>query len=317
MHEPITRLPARGLFRGEGTLLADAATLAGMGAWSCHLATDGLEWTGGVFDLFGLEQDVAPDRRDAAGLYDEPSRAMMEKLRRQAIAGCGGFSMEARILRPDGEQRWMRLVARTEAVNGRAVRLYGMKQDITEDKAKWEQLRQLAERDTLTGLANRARFHAGFLDLQPGSEAMAAIGSLVLFDLNDFKIVNDRWGHAAGDTFIASFAERLATAFPQALMVTRIGGDEFAVLLPSGLSPAETERLVRDCIPGLSAPLHTLDWTLATGFSAGIAFNPPGRSSTPEALFAAADTALYAAKRTGGTALCLASKPGRQERRRA
>jgi diguanylate cyclase (GGDEF)-like protein len=242
---------------------------------------------------------------------------MLERLRTQAIASRSGFSLDARILRPDGQQRWMRIVAGTASANGRAVRLYGMKQDITAEKAQWEQLRRLAEHDALTGLANRARFHADFLDLSAGCDTLAAVGALVLFDLNNLKTVNDRLGHAAGDRYISSFGERLTAAFPQALLVTRIGGDEFAVLLPAVLSPGMAERLVRRRIPTLSAPLHTAEWTLPLAFSADMAFNHPGCKATPDALFAVADEALYTAKREGGTALCLAGSAGQDDRRRA
>jgi diguanylate cyclase (GGDEF)-like protein len=192
-----------------------------------------------------------------------------------------------------------------------------MKQDITAEKVRWERLRKLAESDALTGLANRARFHSEFLDLAVGCDALADIGALVLFDLNDFKTINDRWGHSAGDLCITRFAERLAAAFPQARLVARIGGDEFAVLLPAQLSPAAVESLVRRRMPSLSAPIHRPDLTIPLGCSAGLAFNCHAPATSPDALFLAADGALYTAKRSGHTPLCVAPPVGLINRRSA
>lgn len=306
MSTVIARIPAIGKAQDDGKLLAEAAALVGIGAWSCDLETEELQWTAGVFELFGFEREQRPDRRAVVELYCEPCREMLGRLRSQAIHACSGFSMDAQIRRPDGELRWMRLTAQTASANGRAVRLYGMKQDITAEKRQWDRLRRLAENDTLTGLANRARFHSDFLDLATGSEALAAIGALVLFDLNDFKAVNDLWGHAAGDRYIAHFAERLSAVFPQAPLVARIGGDEFAVLLPASLSPDAAEHLVRSRIATLSAPVHRPEWARSLGFSAGMAFNCAANAIAPDTLFAAADAALYAAKRSGRTALHIA-----------
>lgn len=306
MATAIARIPLDDRVRDDGRLLADAAALVGIGAWSCDLDTERLEWTDGVFELFGFERDRFLDRRAVVELYCEPYRDTLERMRSHAICTHTGFSMEARIRRPDGDMRWMRLAAKTAIANGRAVRLYGMKQDITAEKQQWDRLRRMAENDPLTGLANRARFHSEFLDLTPGSDVLAAIGALVLFDLDDFKRINDRWGHAAGDCYLARFAERLATAFPEAQLIARIGGDEFALLLPARLSPQAAEYLVRSRIDVLAAPVHVQDRVLPLGFSAGMAFNPQAKAIAPDSVFAAADMALYSAKRSGRAALRVA-----------
>lgn len=100
-------------------------------AWECDLSDDSLRWTPGVFEIFGLPADRPVRRDDVVAMYTADSRAELKRLRDAAIAGCGSFTFDAEIVRPDGEARWMRVTADVEVRDGHAVYLYGLKQDIT------------------------------------------------------------------------------------------------------------------------------------------------------------------------------------------
>jgi PAS domain S-box-containing protein len=100
-------------------------------AWECDLSDDSLRWTPGVFEIFGLPADRPVRRDDVVAMYTPESQAELKRLRDAAIAGCGSFTFDAEIRRPDGETRWMRVTADVEVRNGRPVYLYGLKQDIT------------------------------------------------------------------------------------------------------------------------------------------------------------------------------------------
>ncbi|GFM29224.1 GGDEF domain-containing protein [Novosphingobium sp. PY1] len=291
-----------------------AAALVPMGAWSCNLPGNELDWTEGVYDLFGLSARNIPDRRTVLEMYDEESRELLEYKRSKAVEACSRFTLDARIVRPDGMERWIRITAATRACNGRAEALYGMKQDITEDHARWEHLRQQAECDPLTGVANRSRFQQ-FLE-QPDTCALRGrVGALLLFDLDGFKKINDWWGHAAGDACLAAFAERLRRAFPQAHLISRIGGDEFAVLLPPAPLNLAIEGEVHCVIGHLLSPVAWNGDLLPLGVSVGLAHAPTAASLSacgeikldPQALFIAADKALYEAKANPALALVSAS----------
>lgn len=300
MSEAIARSPTPPASAVPGAELYErSARLVGIGAWSCNLLTERLTWTSGVFDLFGLPRDVQVGRHETLELYSDESRAALERLRSSAIAARSGFTMEARIIRPDGEARWMRLTAATRTSNHRAVELYGMKQDITVERQRWERLRRLAESDALTGLGNRTRFQNEFLDQPAGSYALGQVGCLLLLDLDDFKCTNDRWGHGAGDACLAALGQRLLTSFPEALLAARIGGDEFAVVLAHGPSPAAVEAQVRKRLLELRAPALWNGHLLPMRISAGMAFPETPAALNPEELFVAADKALYLAKREG------------------
>src|SRR5690606_2515179 len=119
-------------------LYEQATSLVPAGAWSCDLDTEGLAWTGGVFDIFGLARNSPVERGDIVAMYAEESRELLEQRRSRAIAKRAGFTLDAKIVRADGAERWMRITAATQVSNGRSVALYGMKQDITEDYLRWE-----------------------------------------------------------------------------------------------------------------------------------------------------------------------------------
>lgn len=293
-------------------LFARVATQAGIGAWSCHLGDDALSWTPGIYDLFGLSPAHRIDRREAVALYDEESRAMMERLRAEAIAHARAFTMEAQIIRPDGQRRWMRLSADVAKENGRVTRLFGLKQDITEEKMRWDALRRLAERDGLTGLSNRAIYEERFLNAPQAQPCLAPIGGLILIDLDNFKQINDQYGHAAGDACLRMAAHRIAAAFADAAMVARIGGDEFAVLPSSGMTTTQLTLQVAKLLGDLGQPTIWRGHFLNFGASAGIAPTTDPYHYDADELFSIADEALYAAKTAGrGTVIT-----GRQALRR-
>lgn len=276
-------------------LYDQAASLAAMGAWSCDLESERLTWTGGVFKLFGLSVEQPLERQSIVELYSEQSRELLERKRSHAIETGGAFSLDANIVRPDGEERWIRINAATRSSGGRARTLYGMKQDITEDHTRWEALRAMAELDPLTGVGNRARFQR-FLD-QPDEPTQDDVGALILFDMDEFKRLNDWWGHSAGDACLAAFGERLRNAFPEAQLISRIGGDEFAVLLPSGKTRRDTEMEVGMRIGSLRSPILYNGNLLPIDVSVGLAFVSKDTELNPKLLFEAADRALYDAKR--------------------
>jgi len=172
------------------------------------------------------------------------------------------------------------------------VRIFGMKQDITEEKILSDRMRYLAEFDTMTGLANRARFQARLAQ----ADASRPIGALLLIDLDGFKAVNDTFGHVVGDECLKAAAERLAEGCGEADLVARVGGDEFAVLLGQHFDRAAVSGAAREIVERMGKPVAVRGQSLLLGASVGIAFAGAG---SPCDLFAQADTALYAAKAAG------------------
>jgi diguanylate cyclase (GGDEF)-like protein len=153
------------------------------------------------------------------------------------------------------------------------------------------QLREQAHSDPLTGLCNRRALIA---EAEAAFAAPGARPALALIDLDGFKAVNDRLGHAAGDALLIQIAERMRAAAGAAATVARLGGDEFALLLGDGDAAtlaAQTDRLLGALVPAF--PIG--EEVVSLGACAGMACAPQDGTSLTS-LFATADKALYAAK---------------------
>ncbi|QPC91797.1 diguanylate cyclase domain-containing protein [Mesorhizobium sp. INR15] len=267
-----------------------ASAAARIGVWECSLPDEQLRWTDVVFDLFDLPRGAMPDRKLTLECYPPESRKALETLRSRAIAERNGFTLDAEITTFAGRSRWIRITATVECENDIPVRIFGMKQDITEEKLVSDRMRYLAEFDVMTGLANRGQFQARLAD------PAKAPGALLLIDLDGFKGINDTHGHVAGDDCLKEAAQRLAGVCAEAELVVRVGGDEFAVLLGPHHHRGAVAELARAIIETMGRPVSVRGKPLKLGASVGIAFAEVGASCD---LFMKADTALYAAKADG------------------
>ena len=175
----------------------------------------------------------------------------------------------------------------------------GMLQDITDRHAAEQAVRHQALHDSLTGLANRSLLIEQ-LDRQValGRRHGQAFGVLYL-DLDGFKPVNDRLGHAAGDALLQQVAERLGDCVRESDLVCRQGGDEFVVLVAQVGPMAELVALAERMLTKLREPFQLEQARVQIGASIGIA-RFPDHGATTDALLHAADTAMYAAKEGGG-----------------
>jgi len=276
-----------------------SSALARIGVWECDLADNALTWTNGVYDLFEVPRGSVLDRDKAAALYHPESRAEMEQLRAEAIRTCGSFSLDAQIITAKGNVRWMRLTADVECEEGVPVRIFGSKQDITQEKMHWDRIRALAECDPLTGLANRGVFQAMFADVPEWEGGADPLAALLLVDLDGFKQINDTYGHSAGDECLRQVAARLKRTYDQAMLVARIGGDEFAILIQAPCARMLIEARAAHLLNILQQPVMWDGRPFTISASIGIALpdNPEFYDSSQ--LFLEADAALYDAKKAG------------------
>ena len=154
----------------------------------------------------------------------------------------------------------------------------------------------LARSDALTGLANRLGLRRAFAGLPGTGDDSVAVHC---FDLDGFKPVNDRYGHAAGDALLQELGARLHRLVATPALAARIGGDEFVVLQPGLRHRREAEILARRIVHTLGAPYDLAGETVSVGLSLGFAC-APSRTADLDDLIRRADAASYAVKRRGG-----------------
>ncbi|HXT17408.1 MAG TPA: diguanylate cyclase [Gemmatimonadaceae bacterium] len=180
--------------------------------------------------------------------------------------------------------------------------------DVTDRRNREALLAHRAEHDSLTGLVNRARFESRLSEvLEPGSinPRLGAVRQIaVLFiDLDGFKPVNDRYGHAAGDAVLVAVAERLRDSTRNSDLIARLGGDEFAILLEVR-DHEEVTNVADRILASLENAIEFDGQKLRVGASIGIAdtrVGTPGETPLGAVeLLRAADAAMYTAKQSGG-----------------
>jgi len=222
----------------------------------------------------------APDSEDPSSIRS----GLGVPLRGESDEPLGFLTVYAR-----GEDR-LRDDAALAAVEGLAQRAT----PAIENARRYREARQLADTDALTGLHNRRMFHETLGREVARAQRYSRTLGLIVLDLDDFKQVNDRFGHLAGDAVLAEVGERMRSVARSADVPCRIGGEEFAVILPeSALTDAEAlyQRLAEAISARPIADVGTIR------FSAGLAELRTDDDSL--SFFERADRALYVAKRDG------------------
>lgn len=170
--------------------------------------------------------------------------------------------------------------------------------DISERKRHEVELTHRATHDQLTGLANRTLFEDKLEQAIHHAQCSGSMVAVVFIDLDNFKLVNDTMGHAAGDALLSEIAQRLQTHLRKHDTKARLGGDEFAVILERLFGPEDVIRIVHDLGEALRHPISLRGREFAVTTSIGISLYP-NDGTTVEALLMHADTAMYEAKAAG------------------
>ncbi|MDK9697444.1 MAG: EAL domain-containing protein [Siculibacillus sp.] len=181
--------------------------------------------------------------------------------------------------------------------NGAFCGYQGVGSDITERRAAEERIAFLAETDPVTGLVNRAKF-SEVLERAMIDPANQGRNILFYLDLDQFKSINDTMGHPVGDALLDQVGRRLVDCAGPQDVVARIGGDEFAILIPGSDRPDHAVEIAEKILATFDLPF-TLDGAdFSVGTSIGIAIGPED-GATPMDLMKSADLALYRAKAEG------------------
>lgn len=212
-----------------------------------------------------------------------------------AVAASGPILIDRTMTRPDNSVRQIEATkVKSVGSDGQAI-LLGFAKDVTEEREANERLSYLAHHDPLTGLLNRARF----VEIVHEAISLGGTPAVIFLDLDRFKVVNDLYGHAAGDVVLVEVAHRIIAA--SGCPVARLGGDEFAILVADH---GEAGRIARRTVEALARPFGIRDRGVGIGASAGVAIHQPGDAGDGDLVLRNADLALYRAKNDGRNQWC-------------
>ena len=211
--------------------LLESQRISHLGTWRLDIATDHVTWSDELYKMFGFDPTIPPPPyTDHVALYTAESWEKLSVAFDQAKRFGIPYELEVETISLPGANRWMRV--RGEALKnsiGSITGLWGAAQDITESKRVEKELLYLSYHDHLTELFNR-RFLEEKLKALDAKRNLPL--SVIMCDVNGLKLVNDSFGHEAGDLLLKAAAKIITKASRKDGVVARMGGDEFVIVLP-------------------------------------------------------------------------------------
>lgn len=267
------------------------------GIWDWNLETG--EWiqSDRCLEMLGYQRGEGPDTREGLveSVHPDDLPDLLQKLEDHLEQIAPYYEAEYRRLCKDGTYKWV--LDRGQALwneRGQAVRMAGSFTDIAARKQMEERLVHISMRDSMTGLYNRAYFQEELRRLNDGRYMPIAV---IVCDVDGLKLYNDSFGHLLGDRLIKAAADILQQSLRASDVVARIGGDEFAVILPS--ASKETVDMVlkrlKSSIEAFNAANEEFLLSLSTGMAIG-----HGDNVNLTQLFRDADNNMYREKNRNG-----------------
>ncbi len=301
------------LTRSERRLI-EAQRISQVGSYDFEIATNTNTWSDQLYRIYGRQPQSFMASYDVfLELLHPDDRQHVMAVHQSSMETLEPFEMEERIIWPDGQMRI--LASWGEVVPddlGRPARMVGICWDITERRAIEEQLAHQALHDPLTKLPNRALLVDRVDQALSGLARHQGMIGLLFLDIDNFKVINDSLGHAAGDAVLVCVADRLVSLVPPGDTVARFGGDEFVVLCEALGHPAEAMHLAERLREAVSAPIQTSESEVVVTISTGIALSGSYEDTSGD-LLRDADAAMYRAKRGGRSQSVLFATTMREE----
>jgi diguanylate cyclase (GGDEF)-like protein/PAS domain S-box-containing protein len=269
--------------------------------WDWNILSGVFHWNEGIYTVLGYEGHEVPSDFTQWLLHIHPDdRHRVEEGLSRIVHGSGGYwTDDYRYLKGDGSYAYIHnrgSIIRAE--DGVPLRMIGALMDMTPIKCTEERLMQLAQNDSLTGLANRTLFYD---HLQLAISRAVRNGkqvALMFLDLDRFKEVNDKLGHDTGDAVLVEVARRLKECLRDTDLVSRLGGDEFTVIIEDVMEIDAVAGVAEKIVEIIARPITVTNQKICVSASIGISLYP-NDADRIEDLVKQSDCSMYHAKRMG------------------
>jgi diguanylate cyclase (GGDEF)-like protein len=291
--------------------LEKAQRIAKMGSWEYNLASGEFTYSKQVERLFDCDGVAKPLTLDALlrAICKDERELVVDEFRR-ALRGKNAYDVDFNLQVPDGSS--VRIHQETDFetdATGAIVKAFGTFQDITESWEAERKIRKIAFFDNVTGLPNRTYFMQRISEMLALARRNESFMALMFVDLDQFKRVNDSWGHHAGDALLRQVSLRLQDSLrrcdtmtragdPRDETFARLGGDEFVLLLPQIRRAEDAGSVARRLLEEFKQPFHIEQSDIHVSASVGISIYPSD-GTDENTLLKYADIAMYQVKEAG------------------
>ena len=298
-------------------LRATAIEMASVGVWEWNARRDEIKIDPIIEATLGLKPgDLSVKVDDLLGYLHQADRERVLLLFQGVKDKSGGtVHLDFRLRHADSTYRWFEIEgAAIPTADRRSLRCVGLIREVTDQRRAHERLLHDAVHDSLTGLPNRELFIDRLTVAITRGLAEPALRPTILFlDLDKFKSINSSFGLVVGDSFLLTVARRLQRTLNPADTLARIGGDQFAILIPAQHDPRELAMLAERLRRSLRSPIKIANQEIVLTGSIGIAVGDATPDSARE-LLRQAETAMYRAKRAGTDRIEIFSAQMRSEK---
>lgn len=248
-------------------------------------------------ELLGYTREEVLGRPGFELIASADRARLVQRLETRAKGRADTF--EVRLLKKNGEELWVRLVA-TPMMDeaGTYIGSLAMISDISTQRRVEEALQHVARSDAITRLPNRLALVDRLAQTLAQAARQQSTLAVLFLDLNRFKTINETLGHRVGDALLRAVAERLRECMGSGDLIARFDGDTFAIILPNSTGPEQVGSVAENLLGALSAPFAILERELDVTASIGISLFPTDGSDV-ETLIQNAETALHIAKKLG------------------
>ncbi len=245
---------------------------SGLVLWQQHIPSGYLSLYNSKYgEICGISEDqqAALYENWKSNLHPEDREIAVKAFEAMINGQSNKYDLEYRMIHKDGSTRWVKDRGSIQEYdeNQRPLRVIGTHMDITQSRLDQVRLAQLAHHDTLTGLLNRHAFELQFKEYC--QSIREASGTLMFIDLDKFKPINDLYGHTIGDKLLIACAERINKRCPEHGVCGRIGGDEFALLVPFS-NTQKLGQLAEQLLASFEQPFNHDKISVAVSLSIGM-----------------------------------------------